>query len=257
MHDTLIGLGTLIGWVGAGRPKKGAVGGALMLASALLLASCASTAPGPSAANDEYVLVTLRSGPDPTGRSDADRAAIQAAHLANIRRLAEEHKLLVAGPYGKVNHDPTARGIFILNVRSFDEARAITKTDPAVIDGVLAMDLESLRTDADLRAALDAELAVNAEVKRAGGERPMGEGMRTYIVLRADDGAQAARALDRILPPNTIVVGGRVDGTRGFFILDATDPSTVRGWIAKEPDALGPCTLDEWYGSALLVRAMR
>lgn len=236
----------------------------IRLLTTLLLASLTASLAGgcsPSeqatspSAHDDYVLVTLKRGPGAPGRSDAERQAIQAAHLENIGRLARERKLVVAGPYGKVNHDPTSRGIFILDVRTLDEARALTNTDPAVIAGVLTMELETLRTNADLRGALEAELSAEAEAKQAGRERPMSEGIRAYVLVRADDGAKAQRALDRMLPPNKTVLAGRIDNTRGFFIIDAPDAPTARGWIGKEESALGPYTLDEWYGSALLVRA--
>jgi len=63
---------------------------------------------------------------------------LQKAHLANIRRLAEMKKLVVAGPFGD---DGRLRGIFVFKVASIDEARALTETDPSVRAGRLAMDL--------------------------------------------------------------------------------------------------------------------
>ena len=63
---------------------------------------------------------------------------LQKAHLANINRLAEMKKLVVAGPFGD---DGSLRGIFVFKVDSLAEARALTETDPAVKAGRLAMDL--------------------------------------------------------------------------------------------------------------------
>ena len=63
---------------------------------------------------------------------------LQKAHLANILRLAEMKKLVVAGPFGD---DGQLRGIFVFKVASIDEARALTETDPAVQAGRLAIDL--------------------------------------------------------------------------------------------------------------------
>jgi uncharacterized protein YciI len=63
---------------------------------------------------------------------------LQKAHLANIFRLAETKKLVVAGPFGD---DGTLRGIFVFKVASLDEARTLTETDPAVQAGRLAIDL--------------------------------------------------------------------------------------------------------------------
>lgn len=63
---------------------------------------------------------------------------LQKAHIANIVRLAEMKKLVVAGPFGDGGQ---LRGIFVFKVASLDEARALAETDPAVKAGRLAMDL--------------------------------------------------------------------------------------------------------------------
>jgi uncharacterized protein YciI len=63
---------------------------------------------------------------------------IQKGHMANILRLAEMKRLVVAGPFGD---DGTLRGIFVFRVGTLEEARALTLTDPAVKAGRLALDL--------------------------------------------------------------------------------------------------------------------
>jgi uncharacterized protein YciI len=63
---------------------------------------------------------------------------LQKAHLANINRLAQMKKLVVAGPFGD---NGKLRGIFVFKVASIDEARALTETDPAVKAGRLAIEL--------------------------------------------------------------------------------------------------------------------
>lgn len=67
--------------------------------------------------------------------------AIQKAHLANITRLADEKKLVVAGPFGD---NGRLRGIFIFKVASIDEARSLAATDPAVQAGRLALEIHTL-----------------------------------------------------------------------------------------------------------------
>jgi uncharacterized protein YciI len=63
---------------------------------------------------------------------------LQKAHMANIIRLAEMKKLVVAGPFGD---NGQLRGIFVFKVASIDEARALTETDPAVQAGRLAIEI--------------------------------------------------------------------------------------------------------------------
>ena len=63
---------------------------------------------------------------------------LQRAHLANIYRLAETKKLVVAGPFGD---DTALRGIFVFRVASIDEARELAATDPAMQAGRLKIDV--------------------------------------------------------------------------------------------------------------------
>jgi len=85
----------------------------------------------------QYVMAFLKSG-TVTIKDSAQRASLQQAHLKNIMRLAEDGKLIVAGPF---LDNTSLRGIFIFNVSSVEEARALTATDPAVIAGTLEMEL--------------------------------------------------------------------------------------------------------------------
>ena len=63
---------------------------------------------------------------------------LQKAHLANIQKLAEMKKLVVAGPFGD---NGQLRGIFVFKVPSLEEAKVLAATDPAVQAGRLTVDL--------------------------------------------------------------------------------------------------------------------
>ena len=87
-----------------------------------------------------YVMAFLKEGPNRS--TDKDEAAkLQAAHMANISRLAEEGSLIVAGPFYD-NPGDDLRGIYIFNVSTIEKARALTETDPAIQAGSLVMDLK-------------------------------------------------------------------------------------------------------------------
>jgi uncharacterized protein YciI len=83
-------------------------------------------------------LALLTRGAKWTPEKTPATAELQKAHMANIVRLAEMKKLVVAGPFGD---DGVLRGIFVFKVASLDEARALSETDPAVQAGRLAIDL--------------------------------------------------------------------------------------------------------------------
>ncbi|MFN0156786.1 MAG: YciI family protein [Bacteroidota bacterium] len=63
---------------------------------------------------------------------------IQEGHMANINRLAEEKKLVLAGPFTDGGY---YRGVFIFAVNSLEEANELTGTDPAVKAGRLKIEL--------------------------------------------------------------------------------------------------------------------
>lgn len=84
-----------------------------------------------------YVMAFLKRGPN-RNRDSTEAAKLQRAHLDNIIRLAEEGKLITAGPFGD---DGNIRGIYIFNVSSVEEARLLTETDPAIQAGSLELEL--------------------------------------------------------------------------------------------------------------------
>ncbi len=85
----------------------------------------------------QYVMAFLKEGKN-RNLDSAESANLQVAHLKNIMRLADEGKLIVAGPF---LDNQAVRGIFIFNVSTIEEARQLTATDPAIKAGVLEMEL--------------------------------------------------------------------------------------------------------------------
>lgn len=85
-----------------------------------------------------YFLVLLKKGPMRNQHDSTTIQKIQAAHLANIDRLAQEGKIDLAGP---CLHDGDLRGIFVFNVASYEEAKALCDTDPAIKAGRLVAEI--------------------------------------------------------------------------------------------------------------------
>ncbi|MCC5936192.1 MAG: hypothetical protein JJU34_02815 [Lunatimonas sp.] len=85
-----------------------------------------------------YTFVLLTTG-EHTPEDQAVVAAAFAGHMANINRLAQEGKLLVAGPFGP-NGD-AMRGIFIFDSADTDEVRTWLADDPAISEGLLKASL--------------------------------------------------------------------------------------------------------------------
>ena len=75
-----------------------------------------------------YILVLLKSGSN-TSVDKVTQDSLFHGHMNNIIRLANNGSLVVAGPFGK---NDVYRGLFILNVTNFDDAKKLLQTDPAI-----------------------------------------------------------------------------------------------------------------------------
>ena len=79
-----------------------------------------------------YILVILKAGPKPMP-AGAERDAMFRGHFANIQRLAAEGKLAVAGPF--MGGADGWRGLYIFTVPDVEQAKALTATDPVIVNG--------------------------------------------------------------------------------------------------------------------------
>ncbi|WP_439879929.1 YciI family protein [Pontibacter sp. MBLB2868] len=85
-----------------------------------------------------YVLVILKTGSSKL--NDQNKVSeLFRGHLNNIGKLAEEGKLVVAGPLGK--NEKNYRGIFIFNTKTIEEAKDMLQTDPAIKEKLLDAEL--------------------------------------------------------------------------------------------------------------------
>lgn len=96
-----------------------------------------------------YILVTLMSGPEDKNITDkAVRDKLFRGHFANMSRLADEGKLVVAGPLMEAR---PKRGLYIFNTDSVDTARTWVFRDPAVSAGIFTFEADKFYSSAALQ----------------------------------------------------------------------------------------------------------
>ena len=102
----------------------------------------AQPSPAPSASIapkmefDQFILVLLVRPPNAPEIPKAELDQLQGEHMANIRRLHAEGKLLKAGPT-EDQSGRNVRGIFILTTDSVEKAREWVGSDPLIKRGSL------------------------------------------------------------------------------------------------------------------------
>lgn len=93
-----------------------------------------------------YVLVVLKTGPTPVPKGD-ERTRMFKGHMANMQRLADEGKLVMAGPLDGVDG---WRGIFVFATPDIEAARKYVATDPTIIQGEFVAEFHKLYSSAAL-----------------------------------------------------------------------------------------------------------
>lgn len=108
-----------------------------------------------------YSLVILKTGSNKTKNKTLIDSLFKG-HMANIVRLANEKKLIVAGPLFK--NKKSYRGIFILDTKSIDEANKMLMTDPAIKSKLLSSEIYLWYGS----AALPVYLPVHKKIEKKG-----------------------------------------------------------------------------------------
>jgi len=143
-------------------PRLLAAAGALLLSAPLLTFAQAAAPAGPAAYDaalaaslgaDErgmrsYVLVILKTGPKKVSDPQA-RKAMFDGHFANMARLANEKKLVFAGPFDGADG---WRGLFVFATADIEEAKTYTATDPVILNGEMVGEYHKLYGSAALMA---------------------------------------------------------------------------------------------------------
>lgn len=209
----------------------------VLVALVMLCGGCASRG------RAEFVFVNLKSGPTSGAGTKDERQKMFAGHMANISRLAEEEKLLMAGPFAGPR-DKTWRGLFVLDTASLEEAEAWVGTDPGVMAGEFAPEMRVMRAHESLRTTLAIEEA--AKAKRVPDPAKPMQGMRKYVILSCGDIGRGVDAANRA--GLRVVWCGRYEDGAGLAVLDAEDAAAVG-------EKLGDCGCgaDGWYSTESLL----
>jgi len=98
-----------------------------------------------------YYVFLLKKGSEWNPDSTPEINALQEAHLANYRRLAELGKLAATGPFlDSFAFVGDLRGMGILKAGSLEEARELISTDPMVKAGRLIAELHAWMIDKNI-----------------------------------------------------------------------------------------------------------
>ena len=84
-------------------------------------------------------MAVLKRGTNRT-KDKEEANKLQKLHLENINRMAEAGQLILAGPF---LDNSEIRGIYIFNVETIEEAKALTESDPLIQSGGLIMELHT------------------------------------------------------------------------------------------------------------------
>lgn len=102
--------------------------------------------PAPAAPDDHpemttFYLVLLRRSPAWTPDQSPAIKRLQEAHMANIRRLAAEGKLVIAGPFLEQTGPGSLAGLYIFRAPSLGAVKELAATDPMVRSGRLVPEI--------------------------------------------------------------------------------------------------------------------
>jgi|SRR5579863_2726426 len=109
-----------------------------LLGSFVAARGLAQTAPNMQPASSQYFFVFLKRSPHPPQLNKEAGEQLQEAHMANIRKMFAEGRLVMAGPF---IDDTPLRGIFVFKAASREQAQAWADDDPTIKAGRLIAEL--------------------------------------------------------------------------------------------------------------------
>ena len=88
-----------------------------------------------------YLLVILKTGPKDKEINDKkQRDELFKGHFSNMSEMVKAGKLKLAGPFATKN-ELGYRGIFLLDVKDEEEAKALLQNDPTIKTGIFDVEI--------------------------------------------------------------------------------------------------------------------
>jgi uncharacterized protein YciI len=144
---------------------------------------------------NQYFFVLLRRPANPPQLSKEAGEQLQNEHMSNIRKMYNEGKLVMAGPFVD---DTELRGIFVLRAASEQQAQDWADQDPAVKAG-------------RLKAEVHGPWMIQADQIHKASET----GMEQYFLVLVKRGAGENRSeIEELLSSGELALGGKIHDTR-------------------------------------------
>lgn len=88
-----------------------------------------------------YMLVILKTGPKDSEITDKiQRSELFKGHFSNMEAMEKAGKLKLAGPFATKNQ-LSYRGIFLLDVKTEEEAKYLLQNDPTIKSGIFEVEI--------------------------------------------------------------------------------------------------------------------
>jgi uncharacterized protein YciI len=189
-----------------------------------------------------YYLVLLRRGPRWTAEATDETRALSEGHMANIERLAREGRLVLAGPVLDAGRPGDLAGIFVFDVRSLAEVRALLASDPAIEAGRFDVEIRAWMAGAGIRTAHELpppdELAERFRCRDSARHAELDFWVGTWVVRDAEGTLAGHNRIEKA--QYGCVLHEHWTGARGAtgHSVNYVDPATG-DWVQLWTDASG------------------
>ena len=208
----------------------------------------AQNASGPT----RYYVAFLRPDPQRKPLTKEDGERIQAAHMANIHKMAEDGVLVSAGPFDDKPH--SISGIFIFKVDSLERAKEIALKDPTVLEHRNTIDVHAWEGSAGIGDEyfrlhkLDPKTPENMQIHPFCMLTRAGESNKELLQAHV-------RYIEKMKADGKLSAAGRVDGEddlAGLVVFRAIPLQEAKKLMDDDPPVKGgmyKVEFHQWWSS--------